>query len=97
MPQFQPSSEVCSTASALGSTPASARMSASRTPLHQALPTSVPPTGFDTQLSVVQASVTSRSIRSAYVSTISWSTRPWMRSFHSLGSMAGIAIAVWIR
>ena len=64
VPQVQPSSEVCSTASAPGWTPAAASSSAIRTPLHQALPIRSPPTGFDTQLRVIQACVVRRAISS---------------------------------
>ena len=64
VPQFQPSSEVCRTASASGETPASASRSATRTPLQKALPIRSPPTELETQHRVTQASVSSRSSRS---------------------------------
>ena len=65
VPQVQPSSDVWSTASAPGWTPASASRSSSRTPLHHALPIRSPPTGLDTQLSVTHASVRSLARSSA--------------------------------
>ena len=62
---FHPSSDVCSTASASARGPASARMSARRTPLNHALPIRSPPTSLDTQQSVTHASVSSRATRLA--------------------------------
>ena len=47
----------------VGADAASASRSASRTPLHQALPIRSPPTGLDTQLRVIQASVSRRSMQ----------------------------------
>ncbi len=64
VPQVQPSSEVCRTASAPSCSPASASSPANRTPLHQALPIRLPPTGLDTQFSVIQSSVIVRDTRS---------------------------------
>ncbi|MCY1367570.1 hypothetical protein D9M69_545130 [compost metagenome] len=97
VPQVQPSSEVCRTASASGWGPASARIAASRTPLHQALPIRSPPTSLDTQLSVIQSSVISRETRSRNDSRSSRSTMPWMRSSQSAGAMVGLMNAVSIR
>ena len=65
VPQVQPSSEVWSTASAPSRTPTSLRRSATRTPLHHALPIRFPPTVLDTQLRVTHSSVNWRAIRSS--------------------------------
>ena len=60
-----------------------------RTPLHQALLIRSPPTSLDTQFRVIQTACSGRATSSAYVSVISRSTMPWMRTRQSSGAIAG--------
>ena len=68
-----------------------------RTPDQRAFEIRLPPTGLDTQHSVIQASSRPRSSRSWNVTVISLSTMPWIFSSQSFGRICGIASAVSIR
>ena len=64
-PIVMPSTDVISNWSDASLTPASRSRSASRAPSQRALLISGPPTGFDTQQSVIQRSISGRDSRSA--------------------------------
>ena len=57
----------------------------------------LPPTGLDTQVSVIGRSTSGRPIRSAKLSVSSWSTIPCTRSCQSAAASVGIRSAVSIR
>lgn len=81
-----------------GFTPASRSRSASRTPIHRALPTYGPPTSLDTQVRVMSRSMISRRNRSLKLSVTGRSTPlPWILSLQSFASMRGTTRAVSTR
>ena len=96
-PHVQPSAEVLKSCVAPGCTPASSSRSASRAPRQTALPTSEPPTSFDTHDSVTSRSIIGRARRSAKVSSSSRSTIPCTFSRQWSGETCGTSSAVSMR
>ena len=97
MPAVQPSTDRPTSWLAEAWTPARARTSRSRTPVHLALPTSLPPTSLLTQAIVVYCSNIGMAMSSSQVSVVSRSTRPWMRRLQVAVSTLGVSRAVSIR
>ena len=97
VPEVNPSTEVHRSCSAPARIPA-ARSSLDRlAPSHSALPMYGPPTGLDTQHSVIQSSSSGSLSRSSNVSVISWATMPWIRSCQFDGATCGRTSAVSTR
>ena len=97
VPDVHPSADVLFSWSASGCTPASSKMSASGTPSHFALPISLPPTSFDTHVSVMSRSTTLRFRRSSNVNSSSRSTMPCTFRRHDSAVICGTESAVSIR
>ena len=97
IPAVQPSTERPTSCVADAWTPARARTSRNRTPVHFALPTRLPPTSLLTQEIVTYCSNIGRPTSSLQVSVVSRSTRPWMRSDQFAVSTIGTIRAVSIR
>ncbi len=97
IPAVQPSTERPTSCVADAWTPARARTSRSRTPVHLALPTRLPPTSLLTQEMVTYCSNIGRPTSSLHDSVVSRSTRPWMRSDQLAVSTIGTISAVSIR
>ena len=96
-PHVQPSADVLNSCVAPGCTPTSSSRSASSAPRQTALPTSEPPTSFDTHESVTSRSTMGRARRSAKVSSISRSTIPCTFSRQWSGDTCGTNSAVSMR
>jgi len=97
VPEVKPSVEVHSNWSA----PARGRAVRSRlarlVPSHLALPMYGPATGFDTQHSVIQSSISGRLSSWSKLMLISRSTMPWMRRCQVCGATSGRISAVSTR
>ncbi len=96
-PAVQPSTERGTIWVAPACTPAMSSTSASRTPVHLALPTRWPPTSLLTQAIVTYCSISGICTSSSKVSVTSRSTMPVTLSCQLSRSTAGVMSAVSIR
>ena len=97
LPTVNPSTERETSWSAAGSTPASSSKGFSGTPTQRALPMYGPPTSFETHVSVMSRSISSRATSCSKSRVISRSTMPWIRSVQSSARTAGTSRAVSTR
>ena len=97
VPAVNPSMLRESTMSAPDCTPAIFSTSRTGTPSHLALPSSLPPTSFDTHVSVIEYSSRPMPTRSSKVSSTRSSTIPSTTSRQVSGSMEGTVSAVSTR
>jgi hypothetical protein len=89
VPEVNPSAEVATIWSAPCRMPASRSRPARLAPSHLALPMYGPPTGLDTQHSVIQSSISGRLSRSRKLIRISFWTIPWIRRCQADGGTWG--------
>lgn len=97
VPAVKPSTLRDSTMSAPGFIPASRRSSRTGQPVQIALPLRLPPTSFETHMSVTIASCIGLASRVAQSRVISRSTMPVTRRLQVAGSTRGTTRAVSIR